>query len=110
MRQQKNHTYYFYLLFFIFSISIFMCSSCDDQLKIKDKGGTTKLLYSGSRYDLVEVNDSLYMIIPGMNSKDADQPQVILKQRNGNYVDSRVIDSTDINNYNNNNIEENINE
>ena len=60
----------------IMIISLFL-SSCIDK---RFKDDNHKIIYHGHTYDIVlDVKDSIYFIIPGVNANDGDKPIVVNK-------------------------------
>ena len=68
---------YFCKLFIISLISFITLGSCDNMNIPNTVNKYPTTLYKGSKWDAVQLNDSIIMLIPGLNGSNESKPLVI---------------------------------
>ena len=68
---------YFSKLLIIFLISCMTITSCNNTYPSKNSKGYPVALYKGNKWDVIQINDSIVTLIPGLNASNDVKPIVV---------------------------------
>jgi hypothetical protein len=64
-------------LLLVFISFLFCITSCRRHTKLNNDDVYPELIYQGKKYDLIQINDSMILLIPGTDASDNYIPHVV---------------------------------